>query len=396
MSMEDIDEPKEPSPTTMTVTDQEASGKQPEIPQLGADSPEPASPQKGGNAFVIFALFVLIAGIVGAIVYATRSDPPVAEEAPQASEIAQPEHGAAPLAHKAAPHPSTKPAKKTETKPETDSEKQQIRKLTHTEFDKLKSLESDAFSSHEIAGEYYRHGDYANALVWYQKARNGFEQVLPYYRKSLGDEHNNTITIRKNLAAVYNAIGEVYRNQKKYTESLNWLNKSLEIREKILGKDHPETAQTYNNIALVYDAKGHYAKALEWYQKDLAISEKTLGSNHPDTAKTYNNIGMVYFHQGDHTNALEWFKKASAIQEKGQPDSDPNAAMTYNNIAEVYRLQGDYVLALPKYLKAYRILLNTFGEKNSTTRAVKINLARAYDKSGNTTPFDEWFEESLR
>jgi len=63
---------------------------------------------------------------------------------------------------------------------------------------------------------------------------------------------------------------------------------------------------TYNNIALVYDNQGEYPKALEWFQKALAICEKVLGKEHPDTAMTYNNIAMVYNNQGDYTKALEW------------------------------------------------------------------------------------------
>ena len=380
MSTENTVETNEPS----QITTSEAPTEQALQPATAL--PEPS--RKGSSPFVIIALLVVIVGVAVALFIVNKDDSTV-EETPPIQEIAEPEI--------APPEPEAVTPTTTETaKPVSETPEPALRKLTRDEFEKLKALESDAMSSHEAAGEYYRHGDYANALVQYQNARNAFEQMLPYYRQSLGDGHDNTITVRKNLAAVYNALGDVCRNQKKYAEAMNWLNKSLEIREKFLGKDHPETAETYNNIALVYDGQGQYAKALEWYQKDLAVSEKTLGSNHPDTAKTYNNIGMVYFHQGNSASAMEWFKKALAIQENQQSYENPNAAMTYNNIAEVHRVQGNYTLALPEYLKAYRILLNAFGEESSTTKAVRLNLARAYDKTENSTPFAEWLEASLQ
>ena len=401
----------------------EKPGEQPEIPQLETAPPAPGSSRKENRPLAIFALIAVIAGIAIAIIYATKDSPPLTE-APQSSEITQTEtktepEAPPPKSRETVTSPATRKTEKPETKakteaaeaktetaevktetepkaePEPEQPQSTLRALTHEEFDKIDALERDALSNHEIAKEYYRNGDYEKALEYYQKARNSFEQLLSYSRRSLGDGHANTITIQKNLAAEYNAIGDVYRIQKKYAEAMSWLNKSLDIRERIQGKDHPQTAETYNNIALVYDGQGQYAKALEWFQKDLAISEKVLGSNHPDTAKTYNSIGMVYFHQGDRANALEWFKKAVAIQEKNQPDRNPNAAIAYNNIAEVYRIQHDYALALPEYLKAYRILQNTFGEGHSMTKTVKLNMSRAYEKQKNPQPFDEWLSENM-
>ena len=75
-----------------------------------------------------------------------------------------------------------------------------------------------------------------------------------------------------------------------YPKALEWYQKALEIREKVLGKDHPSTGTTYNNIAGVYDSQGDYPKALEWYQKALNILEKRLGTEHPNTLIVKSNI----------------------------------------------------------------------------------------------------------
>ena len=66
-------------------------------------------------------------------------------------------------------------------------------------------------------------------------------------------------------------------------------------------------------MALVYSAQGDYAKALEYYEKDLEISERVLGSDHPDTATTYNNMANVYHVQGDFAKALEYYEKALIV-----------------------------------------------------------------------------------
>ena len=95
------------------------------------------------------------------------------------------------------------------------------------------------------------------------------------------------------LGGSYLLFGFVYDDQGKYAEALDWYGKALAIWEKVLGRQHPDTARTYNGIAIVYGRQGKYAEALEWYGKALAIQEKVLGRQHPSTARTWNNIGQL-------------------------------------------------------------------------------------------------------
>jgi len=236
-------------------------------------------------------------------------------------------------------------------------------------------------SANDIATVYDDQGDYAQALEWYEKD-------LAICEKVLGKEHPNT-------AVTYNNIALVYTHQGDYAQALEWYEKALAIREKVLGKEHPSTATTYNNIALVYTHQGDYAQALEWYEKALAIDEKVLGKEHPDTATTYNNIAGVYDCQGDYAQALEWHEKALAIQETVLGKEHPNTAATYNNTAGVYRNQGDYKNALELYLKAYRICLRKLGDVHPNTNTTKNNMEIAYRDADMSEPFEQWFEKNF-
>ncbi len=84
-----------------------------------------------------------------------------------------------------------------------------------------------------------------------------------------------------NTATDYNNIGLSYRDMAiEYDNNLDLqkvpelikkalanLKKSLEIREKILGKKHPHTIQSYSDIGLLYEYFNNKELALRYYQK---------------------------------------------------------------------------------------------------------------------------------
>ena len=187
----------------------------------------------------------------------------------------------------------------------------------------------------ELFADVYHNLGYAlYGQAFYQEALEYYEKALEIREKVLGKEHPDT-------AATYNNIAGVYQDQGNYGEALEYYRKALEIKEKVLGREHPYTAATYNNIALVYQDQGNYDEALEYCRKALEISEKVLGKEHPSTATTYSNIAGVYYVQGKYDEALEFYRKALVIREKVLGKEPPSTATTYNNIAGVYKAQGN-------------------------------------------------------
>ncbi len=92
--------------------------------------------------------------------------------------------------------------------------------------------------------------------------------------------------------------------------------RSLAIREKALGPEHPNVAQSLNNLALLYDAQGKYAEAEPLYKRALAIYEKVLGPEHPHVAASLNNLAELYRVQDKYAEAGKLEARAKAIQTK--------------------------------------------------------------------------------
>ena len=62
-----------------------------------------------------------------------------------------------------------------------------------------------------------------------------------------------------------------------YAKAEPLFKEALEIRQKVLGPEHPDTATSLNNLAALYQAMGDYAKAEPLFKEALEIRQKVLG-----------------------------------------------------------------------------------------------------------------------
>jgi tetratricopeptide (TPR) repeat protein len=224
------------------------------------------------------------------------------------------------------------------------------------------------FGSHHL-------GNYSSALEYYGCALSICEKIL-------GKEHLNTAT-------TYNNMAEVFRAQGNYVEALKYFNYALAIRER---EKHPDTASTYNNIAEVFRTLGEYDKALKYYDDALIIYEKNL---HPDTAIVYNNMALVFESQGDYDKALKYYSDALIIYEKNLGKEHPNIANTYNNMALVFYTQSNYVKALEYYGYALDIFEKILGKKHPNISSTYNNIAVVFKKQGDYDKALEYYGYAL-
>src|SRR6202048_4694993 len=75
----------------------------------------------------------------------------------------------------------------------------------------------------------------------------------------------------------------------RYADAIPIAQRALAIREKALGRDHPDVATALSWLAVLYNSQGRYADAEPLYKRSLAIREQALGRAHPDVARSLNN-----------------------------------------------------------------------------------------------------------
>ena len=84
----------------------------------------------------------------------------------------------------------------------------------------------------------------------------------------------------------------------------------LEASKRSLGEEHPDTLRSMNNLAISYSDLGRRNEAVELREQVLEASKRSLGEEHPDTLKFMNNLAIskeadVNAQGGQYRNALQ-------------------------------------------------------------------------------------------
>jgi tetratricopeptide (TPR) repeat protein len=222
-----------------------------------------------------------------------------------------------------------------------------------------------------------------------------YEEAIKYYEKSLeiklkihGDQHPS-------IARTYHNLGSVWKTIGKYDQALYYYEKTLALDIKIYGDQHPSTATTYNSLGLFWSAKGNLDKAIKYYEKTLALDLKIYGDQHPSTATTYNNLGYDFTRKGEYNKAIEYYGKSLAIRLKVNGDQHPSTGTLYNNIGMAWNKKGDYSKAIKYYRKSLQINLQIHGPEHYRTSTDYNNLGFVSSDKGDFASAIDFFEKSL-
>ncbi len=182
---------------------------------------------------------------------------------------------------------------------------------------KLEELEANLLEDHGFC--LYQFGDYTRALEYHEKS-------LEIRLKLFGEHHRDTAQSLNSVGNTYAIIGNKER-------ALEHHEKSLKIRQELFGELHPDTAQSFYNIGFTYGKMGQNKLALVQYEKSLKIRQELFGELHPDTAQSLNSVGNTYAIVGNKERALEYIEKALKLRRELLGDLHPDTILSFTNLA---------------------------------------------------------------
>ena len=223
----------------------------------------------------------------------------------------------------------------------------------------------------------------------YAQAETLFEQALQIRQKVLGPQHPDTAEVINNLAESVRSIGN-------YRKAEGLFVQAVQIMQKAFGREHPSTAIALSNLAGVYADMGDYRNADLVLQEVLQIQRRVLGARHPDTARSLNNLGDICRITGEYARAESLFSQALQIMEKAFGPMHPRIAQSLNNLAELYLAMRDYAKAEPLYNRALEIRQSVLGSEHPSTAQTLDGLATLYQETGDYGKAESFFKQALQ
>jgi CHAT domain-containing protein len=274
------------------------------------------------------------------------------------------------------------------------------------------------------AGEYYKKGDYQNAIIYlekaikqaetelgkenrdyaslinnlaflylnlgqYAKAEPLFTEALRIIKETLGEEHPSYAATLNNLATLYSDIGQYDKSELLHIEA-------LKIRKEVLGERHPDYAQSLNNLAILYQTMKQYSKAEPLYIDALRIKKEIYGEKNQSYATSLNNLAALYLSMGEYDKSEMLHKDALKIRKEILGEKNPDYSQSLNNLAALYHITKKYDKAEPLYLEALAIDKEVFGEKHPKYATDLDNLSLLYKEIGKYDKAESLYKESNR
>lgn len=158
---------------------------------------------------------------------------------------------------------------------------------------------------------------------------------------------------------------------------------ALQLRQDVLGENHPDTISSKLSLAMTYYAQGHYGKAELIDVHVLAVRREVLGERHPDTMNSMASLVATYYQQGRYDEAELVSLHVLSLQREFLGEKHPDTISSMAYLGSTYYQQGHYDKAEPIGLHVLVLRREVLGEKHPETISSMVYLATTYYAQGH-------------
>jgi serine/threonine-protein kinase len=207
----------------------------------------------------------------------------------------------------------------------------------------------------------YQQGNFAEAHKWAETAKSVLQRL-----------GGHSIL----HAWLLNDLGCVFGLEGRRLEAAEAFEQSLALKEKALGREHPDVGISEENLAISLQESGRAEEALIHMDKAVAIISNGLGAGHPELAIALSNRGEILNALLRHRDARQSFERARAIWERELGHNSLSLSYALTGIGISHLAEGNPTSALVPLERAFKI--REAEEKDPAKRSeTRFALARA-------------------
>ena len=176
----------------------------------------------------------------------------------------------------------------------------------------------------------------AGTLSWLDErdeARREYESALACYRTRFGEGPQ--------LGVIYDGLSQVEKNAGNMAQSLEWLERSVDVKTRGYGRDALSTLITRANMGGRLIEFGDPASARRWLEPLVAPFESLKGRGHSITEQVRTQLGIACLYEGDAASARPILESSLAALQERPGDHRAELAWTLRWLARAACVEGD-------------------------------------------------------
>jgi len=198
-------------------------------------------------------------------------------------------------------------------------------------------------------------------------------KVMDMRQKLLGTEHPDTCISMEGLAITYWSQGRWNEAEKLHVQV-------MEMRKKLLGAENPDTLKSMVNLAGTYWSQERWDEAEQLGVQVMDIMMKLLGEEHQDTLTVMSILASTYRRQGRWNEAEQLEVQVMERRKKLLGAEHPDTLISMGNLATTYIYQGRWNEAEQLHVQVMKMRKKLLGAEHPDTLRSMGNLARTYYK----------------
>jgi tetratricopeptide (TPR) repeat protein len=179
------------------------------------------------------------------------------------------------------------------------------------------------------------------------------------------------------------------------SSALPLFRRTLESRERVMGKEYPRTLASLNRLVECLLAMGDASSALPLIRQALESNERVLGKEHPQTLMSLDSLASCLKRLGDASSALPLFRQALESRERELGKDDPTTLISVNHLADCLSQLGDASSALPLFRRALESSERMLGKEEPLTLRHLNYLAKCLMDLGDASSALPLFRRTL-
>jgi tetratricopeptide (TPR) repeat protein len=234
---------------------------------------------------------------------------------------------------------------------------------------------------HSVAGFFNYRGQWKDAETFQLEAVELREEVL-------GLEHPLTLSSMGNLASTF-------QKQGRWEEAEKLEVQVMETSKTKLGADHPDTLTSMANLASTFSKQGRWEEAKKLEVQVMETRRTKLGADHPETLKSMGNLASTYRKQGRWEEAEKLEVQVMGTFKTKLGADHPDTLTGMGNLALTYRDQGRWKEAESLEVQVMETRKRVLGKEHPSTLTSIANLASTFWNQGRWNEAEELQAKAL-